>query len=188
MDGEARRAASAAAVDRLASSRAFAAARSVLLYVAIGAELDPAALTSAAWGTGKDVWRPATPDLPPSWVMVDPDEAAAIAHLHGGPRTNAGTTHQAGPVLVVAPGVGFDRRGVRLGRGGGFYDRAIAALRREVAVTVVGLAYELQVVPDLPYDPWDQWVDLVVTERRAFTCSEPPPGLQDAASPFGGTR
>jgi 5-formyltetrahydrofolate cyclo-ligase len=165
MDLEARRAASAAVVERIAASETFANARSVRLYVAIGGELDPGALGLLARRAGKDVYRPATPDLPPAWALVEPSD---------GPASGSPVSSPA-PSLVVVPGLGFDPAGTRLGRGRGYYDRAIAALRRDDAVTVVGVAFDLQVVPGLPRDSWDQVVDLIVTERRVFTCREMPP-------------
>jgi len=177
MDLEARRAASAAVVERIAASQTFARARSVRLYVAIGGEIDPGPLGPLAWRAGKAVYRPATPDPPPSWVLVEPPEGTVP-----GPVLRSSVSCAA-PSLVVVPGLGFDPAGTRLGRGRGYYDLAIAALRRDGDVTVVGVAYDLQVVPELPRDSWDHAVDLVVTERRVLICCE-----TQAARPFGGAR
>jgi 5-formyltetrahydrofolate cyclo-ligase len=174
---EARRAASAAIVERIAGSQTFASARSVRLYAAIGAEIDPAALEPLAWSAGKDVYRPATSDPLPSWALVEPPEGTLSVQV---PRSPVAC---AAPSLVVVPGLGFDPTGTRLGRGLGYYDRAIAALRRDGEVTVVGVALDLQVVSELPRDPWDHAVDLVVTERRVLICRETP-----AARSFGGAR
>jgi 5-formyltetrahydrofolate cyclo-ligase len=58
----------------------------------------------------------------------------------------------------------YDRRGFRLGQGGGYYDRTLAAMRRTGAVQAVGVAYAAQIVPDLPADPWDQAMDAIATE------------------------
>jgi 5-formyltetrahydrofolate cyclo-ligase len=63
----------------------------------------------------------------------------------------------------VVPGVAFDLRGARLGRGRGWYDRALA---RYPAGTRLGLAYEFQVVPALPEAPWDVRMHALVTEAR----------------------
>ncbi|MEW6547138.1 MAG: 5-formyltetrahydrofolate cyclo-ligase [Bacillota bacterium] len=63
--------------------------------------------------------------------------------------------------LVLVPGVVFDRRGFRLGYGGGYYDRLLGYLPRAVRV---GLAFSLQVVDQLPVLPHDLPVDILVTE------------------------
>jgi 5-formyltetrahydrofolate cyclo-ligase len=85
------------------------------------------------------------------------------------------------PVVVVVPGVGFDARGVRLGRGAGFYDRALADLRRAGLVYAVGVAFECQIVPALPAEAWDERVDWVVTEQRVIGCAERRAGVAEAA-------
>ena len=61
--------------------------------------------------------------------------------------------------LLLVPGVAFTREGARLGRGGGHYDRLLAASRG----TSIGLAFDVQLVDDLPLEPHDRGVDLVVT-------------------------
>jgi 5-formyltetrahydrofolate cyclo-ligase len=68
------------------------------------------------------------------------------------------------PDVVVAPLLAFDRRGGRLGQGGGHYDRTIANLRRMKDVLVVGLAYSGQELPDIPMEPHDQRLDAILTE------------------------
>lgn len=64
--------------------------------------------------------------------------------------------------LVLVPGVAFDRRGYRLGYGGGYYDRLLTDIPRALKA---GLAFSLQVVEFLPIFPHDQPVDLLVTEE-----------------------
>ncbi|MDQ1710710.1 MAG: 5-formyltetrahydrofolate cyclo-ligase [Frankiaceae bacterium] len=61
--------------------------------------------------------------------------------------------------VVLVPGVAYDASGGRLGRGGGSYDRALAA----VSAPVVGLGYDGEVVDRVPVEPHDVRVDVVVT-------------------------
>jgi 5-formyltetrahydrofolate cyclo-ligase len=65
--------------------------------------------------------------------------------------------------LVLVPGVAFDRGGVRLGRGLGFYDRAfpVSAPRSPL---LIGVAYQIQLVDALPSVETDRRVDAVITE------------------------
>ena len=69
------------------------------------------------------------------------------------------------PDLVIAPLLGFDARGGRIGQGGGFYDRTLAALRAEGSLMVVGLAYAGQELPAVPMGPFDQRLDGVLTDE-----------------------
>ncbi len=71
-------------------------------------------------------------------------------------------------LIVYVPGVAFDLAGNRLGRGKGWYDRILARFKDRV--TVVGLAYDFQVVDKVPAEAWDRKVNYVVTETRIIDC------------------
>ncbi|MDW7738669.1 MAG: 5-formyltetrahydrofolate cyclo-ligase [Bacillota bacterium] len=66
--------------------------------------------------------------------------------------------------LLIVPGVAFDLKGNRLGYGGGYYDRFFYKL--DSHVPLVALAFELQIVPEVPVDEWDRPVDTIITEDR----------------------
>lgn len=68
--------------------------------------------------------------------------------------------------LVVVPGMAFDPAGRRLGKGYGYYDRFLAELAGRV--DTVGLAFSWQLVPEVPAEPWDVPVDVVVTDEGVF--------------------
>lgn len=71
--------------------------------------------------------------------------------------------------LVLLPLVAFDRVGNRLGMGGGFYDATFAHLNNKQAKPLfIGLAYQSQLVEDLPSDPWDLPLDGVCTEQNCY--------------------
>lgn len=67
--------------------------------------------------------------------------------------------------LVLVPGVAFTLQGARCGRGGGFYDRFLASLPS--TARRVGVCFGLQLVPEVPMEPHDLGVDIVVTEQGA---------------------
>lgn len=68
------------------------------------------------------------------------------------------------PEVLIVPLLAFDGRGMRLGYGGGFYDRTLAGLRAGGAVLAVGLAFGAQEVPEVPTEPTDAPLDAVLTE------------------------
>jgi 5-formyltetrahydrofolate cyclo-ligase len=68
------------------------------------------------------------------------------------------------PDLVIAPLIAFDASGYRLGQGGGYYDRTLAALRAAGRLFVIGLAYAGQQVERIPHDAHDQPLDAILTE------------------------
>lgn len=70
--------------------------------------------------------------------------------------------------LALVPGLGFDRRGGRLGMGRGFYDRFLA----ETDAVRVGLCFELQLLSSTPVDERDAAMHRVVTELRVLDAAE----------------
>lgn len=163
MTPAARREAGASIMERVMELPSFYGARTLFGYVAIGAEADPRSLLEGSNASMVVVPAKGEAEDGPAWsawggsagdqglrVLVRPDDF---------------------PALAIVPGVGFDHAAMRLGRGQGFYDRALEALRSAGEVCVVGLAFESQIVPSLPTDPWDQPMDYVVTEERIILAS-----------------
>lgn len=70
--------------------------------------------------------------------------------------------------LVVVPGVAFDRTGGRLGHGKGFYDRCLQAIRADTLR--VGLAFDCQIVSQVPVESHDIAMNWVVTEKETIDC------------------
>lgn len=75
------------------------------------------------------------------------------------------------PELLLVPLAAFDRRGYRLGYGGGFYDAALARLRAGGPVTAVGWAFAAQEIEAVPAEAHDARLDWIVTEREAIYIS-----------------
>ncbi len=157
VQGPTRRACSAAIVERVLALPEFGTSRALLTYRPIGAEVDPEGVGRHAATRGMPVYAAATEAGPVSWSQ------------EGGAALDDASLREAvsdGAIMVLVPGVAFEESLWRLGRGGGFYDRSLAALRATGPVCAVGLAYEAQIAVELPHDGWDQPMDLVATERR----------------------
>mgnify|MGYP006187100631 CR=1 FL=1 len=67
--------------------------------------------------------------------------------------------------VILVPGVGFDTSGGRLGRGGGFYDRYLETSRPPV---VIGIAFDEQILDEVPCEPHDQFMSAIVTPTRTL--------------------
>jgi 5-formyltetrahydrofolate cyclo-ligase len=70
--------------------------------------------------------------------------------------------------LIIVPGVVFDREGYRIGYGGGYYDRFLDKLSKDIPS--IGLAFDLQIIHQVPNDSFDCPVDFVITETQIFSC------------------
>jgi 5-formyltetrahydrofolate cyclo-ligase len=75
------------------------------------------------------------------------------------------------PEFIFVPAAGFDRRGYRVGYGGGYYDATLAAMRARRPVPTVGIAYSCQEVERIPEEDHDQPLDFILTERELIDCS-----------------
>lgn len=72
------------------------------------------------------------------------------------------------PQIIIVPLVAFDRKGGRLGYGGGFYDRTLELLRAQGPVMAIGFAFAAQEADSLPIEPTDQPLDMVITEAEVI--------------------
>jgi 5-formyltetrahydrofolate cyclo-ligase len=173
-----RQAKSQAACSAIAGSPEFAAARVVMLYLSTPQEVDTASLALKCWQTGKACVVPKV-----SWNQrrMMPVE---ITSLQNGLTTNdkglrepiAGKPIPIGFIdLVIVPGLGFTPSGHRIGRGMGFYDRFLA-LPDFIGLSC-GLAFEEQIIPELPILDHDVPLSMLVTDqairRFASSCIQP---------------
>jgi 5-formyltetrahydrofolate cyclo-ligase len=133
-------------------------------YYPLGSEIDPAPLMLrlAAHGAAPALPVAASRDEPLTFRLWSPDEDLE-KDAFGIPAPRLGA-EAAEPDLVIAPLLGFDQRGNRLGQGAGHYDRTLKNLRAAKPVFVLGLAYSGQEVAELPAEPHDERLDAILTE------------------------
>lgn len=150
--------ASVAAVKRLVVEE-FGAGMAVLSgYMPMRSEIDPLPAMRAHAGpvcvpvvTGRAqplVFHRWTPEMP----MVEGSFKALIPAV----------AEELVPEVLLVPLLAFDRRGYRLGYGGGFYDRTLAGLRARGRVVAIGLAFAAQEVEAVPCEPTDARLDAIV--------------------------
>ncbi len=138
----------------------------LLFYVSYRSEADTLQLIKEALEAGRNVAVPKVEGTDMTFYRIE-----SLSQLVGGYkgimepdrlRTEAVTEFPKNTILFV-PGCAFDEKGGRMGYGGGFYDRFT---ERYPEVLRVALAYEAQLVPDVPREAHDKTVDVIVTEVR----------------------
>lgn len=151
---------------RLTALDAFARARTVALYAAIGAEVDTTEIARIATARGKGLAFPRFSEDQRALRFAACTIEALVPAPHGTRQPPAATPAipYAALDLVLVPGVAFDVQGHRLGRGRGHYDATLALVPATAAR--VGLAFEVQLVPEVPQEPHDAPLDAIVTEDR----------------------
>ena len=98
------------------------------------------------------------------YYVEDLDEMAAGKYGIREPAENARKVTDFSETLAFVPALAMDREGYRIGYGGGYYDRFLAAHK----VLAVGVTYEQFLTPTLPRDPYDLAVDVIVTEKGVY--------------------
>jgi 5-formyltetrahydrofolate cyclo-ligase len=133
-------------------------------YHALGAELSPWPVLRKLEAAGARVVLPAAPEphAPLLFRAFDPDQPLEPDAARIPSPTAAAEALR--PDLVIAPLIAFDRHGYRLGQGGGYYDRTLAALRAAGRLFGIGLAYAGQEVGRIPRDAHDEPLDAILTE------------------------
>jgi 5-formyltetrahydrofolate cyclo-ligase len=145
-------------------------AGTVAAYVSVGSEPDTRGLIYALWKRGTYVLLPLLrADYDLDWASYEgPDSLGA------GPRglleptePPRGVTAITSADLVIVPALAVDRRGMRLGRGGGSYDRALA--RVGPAIPTIALIYDDELLDEVPAGPLDQPVRMAARPRQGIT-------------------
>lgn len=153
------------ACDRLTAEPEYRRANVIMIFLSTTQEVDTAPLAQAAWADMKLVLAPRV-----SWEQrrMLPIEIKSLTTDVLDTPLGIREPADGMPIplsdidLVIVPGLGFDERGNRLGRGRGFYDRFLA--HRDFRGVACALAFEEQVVPEVPADDTDVRMDLLVTD------------------------
>jgi 5-formyltetrahydrofolate cyclo-ligase len=135
----------------------------IAVYVAADGEIDPLPLAEVAREAGKQVFLPIiSPDQHLHFALWEAETNLA-PNRYNIPEPPSSATVCPTPDLdiIFLPLVAWDLRGGRLGMGGGFYDRTLAAVEGPL---LVGLGYGEQQVAEVPRDSWDVELDYIATE------------------------
>jgi 5-formyltetrahydrofolate cyclo-ligase len=150
------------------------AGQRIALYASLPEELDTAPLLQLALDRGCRIYLPRIERRSGRMRFVAIGERLRFNRLGIAEPEGRDTIGARWLDLVFLPLVGFDAHGMRLGMGGGFYDRAFAFRRtRHVwrGPKLIGIAYELQRVPRIESEPHDVLLDAVVTEKGIQRCA-----------------
>jgi 5-formyltetrahydrofolate cyclo-ligase len=151
----------------LVSTEQFQRASTIMMFLSLPHEVDTSEAILHAWQLGKAV---AVPKI--SWqqrhmiaVEINSLETGLSTSSSGLRNPVAGVPIPFGDIdMVVAPGLGFDRKGNRLGRGGSYYDRFFA--NEELKAARCGFGFAEQLVESIPAAEHDEPVEILVTDEE----------------------
>ncbi|OUS14058.1 5-formyltetrahydrofolate cyclo-ligase [Gammaproteobacteria bacterium 53_120_T64] len=158
---------------RLSQLTLFQHARRIAYYIANDGEISPQPAIDAVWKRGRLTYLPVLHPLKIKRLYFARHQAlSTLRHNRFGiPEPQLGSTSLA-PLwtldIILLPLVAFDRSGNRLGMGGGFYDRSLAALNHSAMKRplFIGLAHHCQEVTQLESQNWDIPLNMIVTDRE----------------------
>lgn len=131
-------------------------------YVPLGSEADPAMLAWAARQAGCRIALPFVVSRADPLRFLLWDQNAPLVAGPMGLQQCDSACEEVAPDIILTPLVAFDADLNRLGQGAGHYDRAFAA---HPQAWRLGVAWSIQQLPSLPFEPWDMPLDAIVTER-----------------------
>jgi len=168
MGPEAAAGAGRAACRHVVEQREFTEARAVMIFLPMPGEIDARDIARAAWAARKRVVAPKV--RPGRRGLMDAIEIRSLetdleVSGWGIPEPTCDKPFDAGELdLIVVPALAFDRRGNRLGRGGGYYDRFLQRAGDRPALC--GLAFACQLLDELPTEPHDRTVKMLATDEE----------------------
>ena len=144
------------------------AARTVALYAPLNTEVDPSEIGRRLLAAHARVVYPRVQSSGRILAFAECEPQALVRGALGAlePPAVARAIELSDLDAVLMPGVAFSVDGLRLGRGGGYYDATLKQI--PVRALRIGLGFDVQVVPSLPREPHDVPLDLLVTEARTL--------------------
>lgn len=141
----------------------------VCCYLSMPGEVVTSALLDQCWRSGKSVYVPARIENRYGIRRMLADDPIVYSSYHV-PEPEAGEWGSVDDIdLMIVPGVAFDSVGGRIGHGAGHYDRLISGRSTESGhLVTAGLCFENQMFDSLPLSEHDEFIDVVITEKRVL--------------------
>jgi len=161
---------------RLSRRRSWPDLEVIALFASLPGEVETGPVIEICWRAGKRVLLPRVLETGGlEFATCAPGEPLVLGSFGvREPCEDAIVTPISEADQVLVPGVAFDRRGGRLGRGRGYYDRALAGLQgRTSRPLLTGVGFAFQVVEDVPVTPLDVHLDEILTEADWSAASRP---------------
>ena len=160
---------------RLLQMKEISDADNIFIYVNFRSEVQTIPIIRQLIASGKQVSVPLTMIKERRLKIItitDPDNELVAGYCNiPEPREELVATQEISPELldvIILPGSVFDNRCGRFGYGGGYYDRLLSSIPRAARIA---LAFELQLVEQLPLQDHDEILDCILTEKQTIRCS-----------------
>ncbi len=168
----------AAIEKRLFELEEFKRATRLMAYVSFRSEVDTTRFLQDVINSGKKLVLPAVDSRHKVLRLYEIKETSELEYGYMGilePGVREDRAVALSDVdLVIIPGAGFDLKGNRLGYGGGYYDKLLSLSPgpQSPPHLLVALAFEEQIVDEIPSEPHDIKMDIIITDNRLIRCTD----------------
>ena len=150
----------------------FQNSKSILMYVSFRSEVDTISHLDEILDLGKKLIVPLVDSKLKTLTLYEIRSASELEPGYMGihePKAGAARIVNINDIdLAVIPGTGFDPKGNRLGYGGGYYDRLLADTEKHIPT--IALSFEEQITDEIPAEPHDIKMDIIITAERIIEC------------------
>lgn len=142
-------------------------------FVSIAGEIDITFLTEILYENGNKIALPVVTKkhTPLSFRTFDPKDSMIFNEKYNIYEPLA-SQKELIPTVIIVPLIACDKEGNRIGFGGGFYDRTIELLEKRREIFKVGIAYDFQVLNEIPISEHDQQLDCIITDKEVIICHD----------------
>lgn len=158
-------------LERMLSLEEFRNAGIIFFFASFRTEIDTTEMIKSALSSGKRVLLPKVDKENHELLLYEIRDFSELTPGYMGipePSFQGRQMSINDADIVIIPGAGFDASGNRIGYGGGYYDRLLSGLQKDIPV--IAPAYEEQIEDCIPSEPHDIRVNMIVTDRRVIRC------------------
>lgn len=156
-------------IERLKETDAYRKSKNIFFYIGFGSEIDTAKYIEEFLIEGKKVFVPRTNMAIKTMEAVEITSLGELERNKFGilePNKDKKSTDKNLLQLVIMPGVAFDVDKGRIGYGGGYYDKYLENI--DEGIPKIALAYEIQIIDNVPREDHDILPDFIITEKRTI--------------------
>lgn len=153
--------------EKLFRDKDFQAAKTIMFYVSKNYEVNTWSMIQDAIGLGKKVVIPATDTKEKKLIVSEIKDLSTQLYkgafgIYEPKKEYIGTMAVNNIDIIIIPGIAFDKEGNRIGHGGGYFDRFLKTVPRNILT--IGLAFKCQILKSIETLPWDIPVARLITE------------------------
>ena len=158
--------------NKLLNIELYKKSKNIFVYIGFGSEINTKEIINCFFYDNKNVYVPKTNIETKEMNAVKINSFENLVENRYGilePNNDEIILNKDNIDLIILPGVAFDYNGGRVGYGGGYYDRYLESINKDISK--VALIYDFQLLDKVPCEDHDIRADYIITEKRFIECN-----------------